>query len=40
MNRPKLEFPSSFEMALSTDELGLNVTEKIYYDRANKKMRI
>lgn len=40
MIRPRVEFPDSFEVSISTDEYGLNVTEHIYYDKPNKKIRL
>jgi hypothetical protein len=38
--RPDIEFPESFEVSISTDEYGLNITEHIYYDKVAKKVRI
>jgi len=30
-DRPALEFPDSFEIGMSTNDPGLNVTEVIYF---------
>ena len=38
--RPKIQFPDSFEMSISSDDYGFNVTEHIYYDKKSKKIRI
>lgn len=29
--RPVIKFPDNFEISISTNELGLNITEIIYY---------
>jgi hypothetical protein len=39
-NRPLITFPDNFEIGISTNEFGLNITEKIYYDKADKKFRV
>jgi len=38
--RPSLEFPDSFEIGMSTNDPGLNITEVIYYDNKAKKLRM
>ena len=38
-NRPKIKFPNSFQIGISTNDPGLNITEIIYYDMKNKKIR-
>jgi hypothetical protein len=37
--RPKIVWPSSFQVGISTNEEGLNITEIIYFDSATKKIR-
>lgn len=37
--RPKIKWPNSFQIGISTNEPGLNITEIIYYDQTNKKIR-
>jgi hypothetical protein len=37
--RPNIKWPDSFKLGISTNEYGLNLTEIIYYDKKNKKMR-
>lgn len=39
-NGPKVRFPDSFEIGMSTNDPGLNVTEVIYYDKNEKKIRL
>uniref|UniRef100_A0A7S3CLT1 Uncharacterized protein n=1 Tax=Strombidium rassoulzadegani TaxID=1082188 RepID=A0A7S3CLT1_9SPIT len=38
--RPMITFPESFEMSISTNEYGLNMTEHVYYDKKAQKIRI
>ena len=38
--RPVFDFPASFEVGISSNDPGLNVTEIIYYDRPAKKIRM
>jgi len=38
--RPKIKFPDSFQMGISTNEAALNITEVIYYDKTSKKIRM
>jgi len=33
--RPNIKFPDSFEFAISTDDVGLNITEVVYYVSKN-----
>lgn len=37
--RPTIKWPDSFQIGISTNEYGLNLTEIIYYDKKNKKIR-
>ena len=37
---PQISWPSSFEIALSTNDPGLNITELIFFDKEAKKLRI
>jgi hypothetical protein len=39
-NRPKVTFPDSFEIGISTNDFGLNITEIAYFDKDSKKLRI
>ena len=32
--RPTLEFPDTFEVSISSNDPGLNVTEVIYFDKS------
>lgn len=32
-NRPIITWPDNFEISISTNEFGLNVTEKVYFDK-------
>lgn len=36
---PEIKWPNSFQIGISTNEYGLNLTEILYYDKLNKKMR-
>lgn len=38
-DRPQITFPSSFQIGISTNDPGLNVTEVLYYDKNAKKIR-
>ena len=39
MLRPDIKWPNSFQIGISTNEPGLNITEIIYYDQVAKKIR-
>lgn len=34
MIRPTLEFPDTFELSISSNDPGLNITEVIYFDKS------
>ena len=34
-----IKWPNSFQIGISTNDPGLNVTEVLYYDKKNKKLR-
>ncbi len=36
---PQITWPQSFEMALSTNTEGFNVTETLYIDQPNRRLR-
>jgi hypothetical protein len=38
--RPKIEFPESFELGISSDDFGLNVTETIYFDQNKIRLQL
>ena len=40
MIRPQMKFPDSFEIGVSTNDFGLNITEIIYFDKDSKKLRL
>jgi len=35
-----IKFPDNFEISISTNDMGLNLTEVIYYDKPKQKLRI
>lgn len=39
-SRPKITFPDTFEIVVSTNDPGLNLTEIVYYDHKNSKIRM
>jgi len=40
MIRPVLEFPDTFELSISSNDPGLNITEEIYFDKIEKRLRM
>lgn len=38
--RPVLEFPDTFEVSISSNDPGLNITEVIYFDKSQKRLRM
>jgi hypothetical protein len=38
--RPVMDFPDKFEVAISTNDPGLNITEVIYFDKNDKRLRM
>lgn len=38
--RPKLKFPESFQMSITTNDYALNLTELLYYDKQAERIRI
>ena len=38
--RPIFKFPESFEIGISTNDFGLNVTEIIYFDKESQRLRM
>jgi len=38
--RPKIKWADNFEISISTNEFGLNITEKLYFDKKNNKLRL
>lgn len=39
-NRPEIKFPNTFKIGLSTNDPGLNLTEIVYYDSKEGKLRM
>lgn len=35
-----ISWPDNFEISISTNEFGLNVTEKVYFDKQSQKLRL
>lgn len=40
MERPTITWPKNFEISISTNEFGLNITEKVYFDNQSQKLRL
>lgn len=40
MFRPTMDFPEKFEVGMSTNDPGLNITEVIYFDKKEKRIRL
>lgn len=40
MLRPIFKFPESFEIGISTNDFGLNITEIIYFDKDSQMLRM
>ena len=38
--RPILDFPDAFELSISSNDPGLNITEVIYFDKNQKRLRM
>jgi hypothetical protein len=39
-NRPIITWPDNFEISISTNEFGLNVTETVFFDKQTQKLRL
>ena len=40
MLRPIFKFPESFEIGISTNDFGLNITEIFYFDKESSRLRM
>ena len=38
--RPVIEFPDTFEISISTNDPGLNITEQVFFDKSVKRLRM
>lgn len=39
-SRPMIQFPDSFQIQITTNDYALNLTELVYFDKANERVRI